>query len=450
MTGFLKTGFGTWMAFWRTRSEHLRRTTICLLLLFGSTQVSLCSQVADSPSDSLKPHLVFPVGNPSSPQAATFSSDGRWLAIGGGSQVQLMDWNTGRTLRQFFSANQFKISSLVISPNGRWLVAAHEDSQIDQWEIDTGQILRSFYDTSDRDVIRSVKLLSADALDLRATTIYLQNLQLSFSPDSRIRASGGIKSIRLWDASTGQKLRELTGIQIEYHKSLDIDAHIASNFPTFPGEISGLRFNKDGRWLAATERSTLYVWDMSTGKLLRKISRFLSSNGTSPLTALSFNGPSSLLVTGDQTGDIQVWDVLTGHQRGSTYHHSDAIRSVFFVQATNSVVSLTAQDIKEWSLKDHKEVRSTPIQTTQPSAVGGYQADVEYADGSEVFFIGRTRINNDGGVVNVTFNPHDSDTFAVSPEQMKLARIHPNADVEIYAVADGQLAKSFKNLTTLT
>src|SRR5207247_2615286 len=74
-----------------------------------------------------------------------------------------------------------------------------------------------------------------------------------FSPDGKLLATGGADQIvRLWDADTGKKLRELSG-----------HGHA----------VMGLSWSRDGKFLAAvTGNGPILLWEPAGGKLLRTVS----------------------------------------------------------------------------------------------------------------------------------------------------------------------------------
>jgi WD40 repeat protein len=107
---------------------------------------------------------------------------------------------------------------------------------------------------------------------------------VAFSPDGAILAAAGQqKVVRLYDASSGSPLRDLSG-----HK----DA------------IYSLAFSPDGKTLASASRDfTVTFWHVATGEPVGRLERI----GYVDSIAFSVDGRS--LVTSD---DLQVWDVATG------------------------------------------------------------------------------------------------------------------------------------------
>jgi WD40 repeat protein len=114
-----------------------------------------------------------------------------------------------------------------------------------------------------------------------------------FSPDGKVLAtSGQDRTVRLWDAATGESRRVLTG-----------HSH----------DVNYVTFSPDGRTLAtASEDQTVKLWDASTGREHQT----LSGHHAEMVSAL-FTPDGRRLVSCDRDGHIIVWDPTTGRQQSS-------------------------------------------------------------------------------------------------------------------------------------
>jgi WD40 repeat protein len=113
---------------------------------------------------------------------------------------------------------------------------------------------------------------------------------VAFSPDSRLLATGGDDTkIRIWDLSTGDQLRVLTG-----HTSA----------------VHGLSFSHDGRALAsASFDGTVRVWSLQAGCItgvLKQATNFWS---------VAFSPDDTTIATGGFDGTVRLWKWKKGADR---------------------------------------------------------------------------------------------------------------------------------------
>ncbi len=118
---------------------------------------------------------------------------------------------------------------------------------------------------------------------------------IAFSPDGKIVATGHSPIARLWDVATGKELRRLQG---------------------FHGR--GLVFSPDGKTLAGGGSRDVRLWDVTTGEVVR-----LYQGPKYPITALALSPDGRVLAATAPTGipgngthywDIHLWGAATGKE----------------------------------------------------------------------------------------------------------------------------------------
>ncbi|GAB4296759.1 MAG: hypothetical protein Fur0025_34510 [Oscillatoriaceae cyanobacterium] len=125
------------------------------------------------------------------------------------------------------------------------------------------------------------------------------------SANGRLLALGGDKDIYLWDLTTGQFLRQLTG-----HTSW----------------VYSLSFSPDGQTLASgSDDNTVRLWDVATGRELRQL-----TGHTSSVYSVSFSPDGQTLASGSDDNTVRLWDVATGQELRQLQGHKDWVRSVSF------------------------------------------------------------------------------------------------------------------------
>jgi WD40 repeat protein len=137
---------------------------------------------------------------------------------------------------------------------------------------------------------------------------------IAFSPDGKILASGGRdNSIRLFEAATGKEIRRLLGHQPRSYKPAangrsPLDALVSA---TGEGGVNSVAFSPDGKTLASGGwDDTLRLWDVQSGKELRKISAHKAMVGH-----VVFSPDGRVLASrGALDGTVRLWGPVTGTQ----------------------------------------------------------------------------------------------------------------------------------------
>ncbi len=239
------------------------------------------------------------------------------------------------------------ISSLAISPDGKWLASASSDGVV-VWDV---------ADRKPRFTLRSHGQYAISSV--------------AISPDGKRLAAGVEKVVKVWDAATGAELLSLDGKT---------------------GRVNGIAFSSDGQRIAsATQDQTVTVWDSTSGKVIDSLKEKLQSFGAiafSPdgqwlavgvltgdttgkvrkatsleesfglhghnlyIKSLAFSADGKRLASASDDGSVKVWDTLTGDdlltmrdrlppksQAESRAHHSHQTKSVALSLDGKRVVS---------------------------------------------------------------------------------------------------------------
>ncbi|WTP63512.1 TIR domain-containing protein [Streptomyces phaeochromogenes] len=179
--------------------------------------------------------------------------------------------------------------------------------------------------------LRDLSALHAPDRILRGHTSAVQSV--AFSSDSKVLASTGDTSIRMWDVATGRP----HGPVIERQ-----------------GAGNSVAFSPNGSLLASGGAATaIGLWDVASGKPRGK--PLIGHTDAVFDTVLSPDG--KLLASCGMDGTVRLWDVATGQPRGEPLQgHTDAVADVAFTP-DGKVLASASMD---------KTVRLWDVATGQP------------------------------------------------------------------------------------
>ena len=235
-----------------------------------------------------------------------FSPDGKSLASGSyDNSVKLWDL-LNRVERVSLLGHMGTISGLAFSPDGRVIASTslptstNNSDRVRLWEVKSGNALGtvgepgmySLYYALDGKSLATVGVGDhrlqlwnvATRLASRTFDFDLGVWQIALSPDGKILAAAAFDdTVRLWDVSTGQMLRTLSG---------------------HAGQVMSLAFSPDGTMaVSASADTTIKIWEVSSGRELRTL------NGhTDEVMSASFSPDGKMLASGSTDGTIRLWD----------------------------------------------------------------------------------------------------------------------------------------------
>jgi WD40 repeat protein len=225
------------------------------------------------------------------------TADGKLLALYD-QEGSLRLWDVARDReRATFTGGKGRVSQLVFSPNGKYLLA--RDSALRLWDVASGKELgvleeRNFLAWTDdsrllvtRDFSQTVTFWEVPALKKR-TRVSMPG-QVTASPDGRVlwirSYNGGSK---VWSLATGK------------------ERTLADKW----GYVGRVSFSPNNKYLAVCGDNKLVVWDVTTGE--QRVS-LPFANYYSSVPLFSPDGQTLVVTRGDNT--LQVWDVTRGKQR---------------------------------------------------------------------------------------------------------------------------------------
>ena len=129
---------------------------------------------------------------------------------------------------------------------------------------------------------------------------------IALSKDGSLIVSGsGDRSVQVWDAKTGEQLRELQG-------------HTRC--------VHSVAFSPDGNQIVSGSwDQSVRVWDANTGEQLREL-----QGHTSGVTSVAFSLDGNQIVSGSWDHSVRVWDAKTGEHLGELQGHTNSVRSAAF------------------------------------------------------------------------------------------------------------------------
>lgn len=212
-----------------------------------------------------------------------------------------------------------KIRPSAISPDGKLLVAGHNDGHIRVYEAASGNLVRTLEHPGEVKTIR-------------------------FAPDGSGRFLSGStdKMAHVWDVNTGEKLQSFTG-----------HTHTI---------IAGA-WSPDSRTVGtASYDSTARIWDVKTGMMLgAPMSHFAW------LSHLEFNPKGGTLATACRDGTARIWDAKTARALSPPLHQGYTCETVRF---TEDGATFLVRDHEGFRFWDAKSAIPVSIHYSEPVSGG--------------------------------------------------------------------------------
>ncbi|KAI9731430.1 MAG: hypothetical protein M1818_007820 [Claussenomyces sp. TS43310] len=288
---------------------------------------------------------------------------------------------------------------------------------------------------------------------------------IAFSHDSKLLASASSdKTVRVWDAATGQALQTLKGHTSSVYsvtfshdskllasassdKTVQVwDAATGQALQTLEGHsssVNSIAFSHNSKLLAsASSDQTVQVWDAATSQALQTL------KGHSSVNSVAFSHDSKLLASASSDKTVQVWDAATGQALQTLKGHSSLVYSVTF--SHNSKLLASASDdktVRVWdaatgqalqTLKGHSSFNSVAFShNSKLLASASHNKTVQVWDAAT-------------GQVLQTLKGHSSlvNSVAFSHNSKLLASASNDKTVRVWDAATGQVLQTLKGHTS--
>ena len=346
-----------------------------------------------------------------------FSPDGDFLVSSADDSLIIL-WNIGSEKEVFrLKGHTGAINRAAIS---KYIVSASEDRTAKLWDLKTGKLLKTFeghsakiFDVSFSPDMSSLAVGSYDnkikifELSSGRTKLLSGHYNVveavAYSPDGKTLASGSRhNTIRLWNTEDYNNFNTILGHNDDISKicfadngnlllSLSKDgelrlwntktSYMIRKFSDNTTGNSSMAVSPDGLLVAAGQgnRATdvaVNMYNVLSGDLERKF----YWRG-SRINALSFSRNGSQLAAASAYGDINIWDVKSGHRIANLNAHSDIVHDmdyssdgkVFASAGSDGYIKLW--DTEKWQLRDslfhEAEVTSIDFSTDGKILAGG-------------------------------------------------------------------------------
>jgi WD40 repeat protein len=214
-----------------------------------------------------------PLGRPRAIFAIAFSpTNDRWLALGlEDGTVELVEFQTGRLVRVIGKHDwEIHMRGLAFHPNGEHIASLDNGGVLSLWEVMPKE------QNSEPHPVNTLRNSGAALFSL------------GFSPDGHMLVTGTNEGeLSLWEAETGKHIRTVRG--------------------AFGGEIWGVAFSPNGKWIASAGAScTAEIWKWNGATLELKLTH---RGHLGHVRCLAVSRDGRLLATGGADRTVKLWDL---------------------------------------------------------------------------------------------------------------------------------------------
>ncbi|MDJ0618110.1 MAG: WD40 repeat domain-containing protein [Calothrix sp. MO_192.B10] len=212
-----------------------------------------------------------------------------------------------------------KVTSAAITADNNRIISGSEDNTIKVWNFRSSQLERTL--SGHTGVVN----------------------YLSVTPDGKHIVSADSGSVRIWNLQTGALIRKLENSgTIRFVRTSKDGRTLVMDGGT---QIEKIQYNKDG-YIYSDERKKylINVVNLKTGTNRKLVHKNL-------LTQVKISSSGNILVTGDNEGKLNIWNLRSGKLQKKLIGHETEIKSIAISPDEKTIVSTEDNgQIKIWDL----------------------------------------------------------------------------------------------------
>jgi len=237
-----------------------------------------------------------------------FSPDNRYALSGScDSTIKLWDIQNGNLLKSFTGHTGF-VTSVCFSPDGQSVLSGSFDSTLRLWDVQSGKEIKS--------ITRHAGKIVA----------------VSLSPDSHYAMSSSYDgTFKLWDVQSGKEIRSFDGqytylrffpvspngkfiITVLWNNTMKLwDIQSGENIQSFKGHtdiVYCVCFSHDGKYLlSGSLDQTMKLWDVQSGKEIKSFNGHIAS-----VQSVCFSSDDRYALSGSYDNTMKLWDIQSGKE----------------------------------------------------------------------------------------------------------------------------------------